>query len=122
MKITSCLSLIFLSLGTHTDTIIRHFKDIPDTFEIETFLREVPIRDSVGKEVVLLVETGIKNENVFYTDSNGLELQKRVNNYRETWKLKVHETSSGNYYPVNGVILIEDPETGDAAALLNDRS
>lgn len=59
---------------TNTDTIIRYFKDIPDTFEIETFLREVPIHDSVGKEVVLLIETGIKNENVFYTDSNGLEL------------------------------------------------
>ena len=85
-------------------------------------MREIPIQDSVGKEVVMMVETGIKNENVFYTDSNGLEMQKRVLNKRETWKLKIHETSSGNYYPVNGVLLIEDANSGEAAALLNDRS
>jgi hypothetical protein len=49
-------------------------------------------------------------------------LQKRVLNYRPTWKLKTHETSSGNYYPINGILLIENEKTGEAAALLNDRS
>jgi len=54
----------------------------------------------------MLIETGIDNGDTFYTDSNGLELQKRVLNHRPTWKLHVHESSSGNYYPINGMILI----------------
>jgi hypothetical protein len=66
--------LIFSFKGTHTDTIIRFFKDFPNTFEIETYLREIPIHDSIGKEVVMLIETGINNGDTFFTDSNGLEL------------------------------------------------
>jgi hypothetical protein len=29
--------------------------------------------------------TDIDNKDTFFTDSNGLEMQKRVLNYRETW-------------------------------------
>lgn len=32
----------------------------------------------------------INNEGVFYTDSNGLEMQKRVLNQRNTWTLDTH--------------------------------
>jgi hypothetical protein len=32
------------------------------------------------------------------------------------------EPSSGNYYPINGMILLEDSDSGDAVAVLNDRS
>ena len=35
-------------------------------------------------------------------------MQKRVKNYRETWNLKLDEPVSGNYYPINGAIYIED--------------
>lgn len=57
--------------------------------DIESFVDSIPIADKVGKEIVLLVTTDIKNGETFYTDSNGLELQKRVKNYRPTWKLNV---------------------------------
>lgn len=41
-------------------------------------------------------------------------------NYRPTWDLVVDEKASGNYYPFNGVILLND--STQAAALINDRS
>ena len=34
----------------------------------------IDISDGIGKEIVLLVDTDVKNGDVFYTDSNGLEL------------------------------------------------
>ena len=45
-----------------------------NVYEIETFLDSIPIDDNVGKEIVMLIDTSIKNGNKFYTDSNGLEL------------------------------------------------
>jgi hypothetical protein len=83
-----------------------HIDRLSSSYEIETFVDSIPVDDRIGKEVVLIVDTGIDNKDTFYTDSNGLELQKRVLNYRPTWDLKVTESSAGNYYPVNGMILI----------------
>jgi len=89
--------------------------------EIETFLNSIDISDKQGKEVVLLVNTGIKNsDKTFYTDSNGLEMQKRILNYRPTWKLTVNQPTSGNYYPINAMIYIQDGSK--RAVVLNDRS
>jgi len=47
----------------------------------------------------------------FYTDSNGLEMQERIKNYRPTWDLKTKEHVSGNYYPINQAIAIRDIES-----------
>lgn len=65
----------------------------------------------------------IDNEGVFYTDSNGLEMQKRELNYRPTWDLT---TKSGglnvtaNYYPIQTAIAIKDSEM--QFTVMNDRS
>lgn len=41
-----------------------------------------------GLEVIVDFEVhGFANNKTFYTDSNGLEMQKRVLNYRPTWDL-----------------------------------
>lgn len=50
----------------------------------------------------------IKNNGVFYTDSNGLELQKRTLNHRDTWEWVKDEYVTGNYYPVNAMIGVHD--------------
>jgi hypothetical protein len=62
--------------GTLTRTVVRQFNVdwLSATYEVETFIDSIPIADGVGKEVVLQLETGINNKDVFYTDSNGLEL------------------------------------------------
>ena len=69
-----------------------------------------------------MIDTKINSGNTFYTDSNGLELQKRVINHRDTWDLEVVEWASGNYYPVNGMLMLKSLNSSDVVALLSDRS
>ena len=45
------------------------------------------------------------NNGTFYTDSNGLEMQERILNFRPTWDLQANynqsnENITANYYPV----------------------
>jgi len=47
---------------------------------------------------VLVFDFDIKNADIFYTDSNGLEMMERKFNYRPTWDLNVTEPAAGNYY------------------------
>ena len=47
-------------------------------------------------------------EGVFFTDSAGLEMQRRQLNYRPTWKLNATQPVAGNYYPVNSAIAVRD--------------
>ena len=62
-----------------------------------------------GTEVIATWQIiGFDNKKTFYTDSNGLEMQKRVIDFRPTWDLVTNEHVSGNYYPVNSAIAIRD--------------
>ncbi|EGR31388.1 hypothetical protein IMG5_110930 [Ichthyophthirius multifiliis] len=88
-----------------------------NVFELETYLKEIPISDQQGKEVVLLINTNLVNKDVFYTDSNGLHIQKRkLNKYQSDQKV------SSNYYPVNTILYIEDEEKKQRVGLINDRA
>lgn len=91
-------------------------------FMIETFVDSIPIGDKVGKEVTLNIKTRYNNGNKFFTDSMGLEEQTRILDYRPTWAYQVNEPTSGNYYPVNSFIRIQDSATNKTVAVLNDRS
>ena len=42
-------------------------------FYIESFIDSLDIDDRRGKEVIILIDTKIQNNNIFYTDSSGLE-------------------------------------------------
>jgi lysosomal alpha-mannosidase len=58
--------------------------------EHESFVNSIPIGDGQGKELVIdWVIEGLHNNKTLYTDSNGLELQQRIFNYRPTWNLTV---------------------------------
>lgn len=105
-------------------TKLRIYKDLLDgVIEIETFLRPAPISDGVGKEITLNVgSSDIQNNGVFYTDANGLEMQKRVINFRSTYNVDVLEPAAGNYYPINSAIYIQDQESQNRMTLMNDRS
>ena len=58
------------------------------------------------------------NSGVLYTDSNGLEMQKRELNKRVFWNITEYNGPGGmhnvtsNYYPINQAIAIKDLEAG----------
>ena len=82
--------------------------DYNDFIRLETTLYGIPYTKQ-GMEVVMRIASKkINNENTFYTDSMGLEMQKRVLNYRPSWNLTLEEPVAGNYYPVNSMIEIHD--------------
>ena len=88
----------------------------------ETFIGSISVFDGRGKEVVLNVKTGYRNNKTFFTDSMGLEEQRRVLDFRPTWNYTVYEPVAGNYYSINSFIRIEDVSSNRSVAVLNDRS
>jgi len=58
----------------------------------------------------------------FWTDSNGLEMQKRILNYRPTWDYSGEQNISSNYYPVSSAIVMRDSNTKRQVTVLNERS
>jgi len=97
-------------------------------FEIETTLFPGSIKKHQNEEVVLKVRnSGIDNRGSFYTDANGLFMQKRVLDYfYGSSQPKVIEK---NYYPINTAIYVEDwfdspseQEAGLRMTVMNDRS
>ena len=68
----------------------------------------------------MIIKTNIVNQQKWYTDSSGLEMQERKYNYRPTWDLEVVQPAAGNYYPCNSLTYIQDNTT--RAALINDRA
>jgi len=75
--------------------------------EIDTFIQSIDTLET-GKDVTINVETNIENFQEFYTDSNGLHMQERKIDYRPTWDLDVSDPISGNYYPVNPIISLNN--------------
>lgn len=55
-------------------------------YEVELY--GIPQNADIGFEVTINFDAfDLNNEDVFYTDSNGLEMQRRQLNYRPTWNL-----------------------------------
>ena len=91
-------------------------------FMIETYVDSIPITDGIGKEVTLNLKTKYNNGKTFFTDSMGLEEQKRILDFRPTWDYKVNEPTAGNYYPINSFIRLQDSATNKSVTVINDRS
>ncbi len=76
-------------------------------FELETYLKPIYVDDFKGKEVILEIKSPmVDNEDTFFTDSNGLWLEKRIKNHRGSFSPPELKTPSSNYYPVNPLITI----------------
>ena len=100
---------------------LRYYDESPNS-EWEVYLAGLP-NDNHGREVTVNWKSfNIKNAGVFYTDSNGLEMQKRVLNYRPTWNFTSFQYVTSNYYPVNSAISIIDERAKLQMTVLNDRS
>jgi lysosomal alpha-mannosidase len=90
--------------------------------EIEYTVGHIPIGDNVGKEIISRYVTSLQTKQTFYTDANGREILKRVRDHRDTWPLTQTEPVSGNYYPVNSRIFIQDTGKDVQLTVLTDRS
>lgn len=88
--------------------------------DIEYTVGPIDINDGVGKEVIMRLKSNIRNDGVFYTDSNAREFIKRKRSERSSWAFEEFEPVAGNFYPVNAAIYIEDDNA--SIAVLNDRS
>lgn len=101
--------------------VIRVYDDA-DFVEFNWVVGSIPVTDHKGKEIITRFDTELKNDDVFYTDSNGREILKRRLNYRPTWQVDIKEPVAGNYYPVNSRIYIEDTTKDVQFSVLTDRS
>lgn len=99
--------------------MIRVYKN-ENYAEFQWLIGPVPIDDKIGREIITRFDTDIKSNGIFYTDSNGREMMKRMRSQRETWNITLLEQISGNYYPVTAKIAIED--SSRRFAILTDRS
>lgn len=68
------------------------------------------------------VASDLTNNKTFYTDSNGMEEQKRIINFRPTWPVVTDEYAASNYYPVNSHITIRDVVSKRRMTVMVDRS
>ena len=101
---------------------LRLYNDSADV-EVDWLVGPIPIKDGVGKEVVVVYQTSLKSGDKFLTDSNGRQLLERTRNHRPTWKLNLTEAVSANYYPINSNIAIRDSEKKKGqVTVLTDRS
>lgn len=108
--------------GTHIDTQVRFYNDNPNfdsVVEVQSHVYSIP-GDGIGREIVMHMEFDVNNQNLFYTDSNGLEMMQRKLNSRPTFQMDTSEPAAGNFFPVNKMIMINDSTT--TVAVLNDRS
>eukprot|EP00039_Didymoeca_costata_P021504 m.344721 g.344721 ORF g.344721 m.344721 type:complete len:1047 (-) comp25011_c0_seq1:126-3266(-) len=64
-----------------------------------------------GKEVISRFESGIQSGKVWYSDSNGREMQRRELNFRPSWEFNQTESIAGNYVPVTSAVFIRDQQT-----------
>lgn len=93
--------------------------------KIDVDLESLPMQEvQNGYEVVPNFHVNnFENNKVFYTDSNGLEMQKRILNYRPTWVWDVTaQPVSQNYYPINSAMSLKDPSSHRQFTVMNDRS
>lgn len=101
--------------------IIRAFDKNPN-IEVELLLDPLPASGR-GQEVTAnFFAYNMDNNHTFYTDSNALEMQQRILNYRPTWNLTTDQPISSNYYPINSAIVIKDTTQNLAFVVTNDRS
>lgn len=76
-------------------------KDITVNWEFLDFKAQI---DNVESEYNLFSNEDEEGNRVFYTDSNGLEMQTRIQDQRPNFNLSTVQNISSNYYPVNSAI------------------
>ncbi|KAG8190302.1 hypothetical protein JTE90_012589 [Oedothorax gibbosus] len=101
--------------------IIRLYKG-QNSIEFDWVVGPIPVQDHIGREIITRFDTGLNNDGVFYTDSNGRETVKRVRNHQDTFQWNITEKIAGNYYPVTSWIYMKDEAQNVMFSILPDRA
>ena len=102
-----------------------------DVIKFDLDLNSLPKMYTKGYEFVATFGAlNFNNNQTFFTDSNGLEMQKRILNYRSFYNFTEHwhdpdfpghnQNISGNYYPIDSAISLKDHSLQFTVS--NDRS
>ena len=67
--------------------VVRLYSNKPFA-EFEYTIGPIKMSSELGKEVISRFDSSLKTNGVFYTDSNGREMQRRERDYRSTWSYK----------------------------------
>ncbi|XP_059848318.1 lysosomal alpha-mannosidase [Hypanus sabinus] len=116
---TELFQEVYQNFSSWCSQVVRLYRN-QKFLELEWTVGPIPINDLIGKEVISRFDTPLKTGGTFYTDSNGREILKRRRDYRLTWPLNQSEPVSGNYYPVNSRIYVQDGKI--QLTVLTDRS
>ncbi|XP_011300932.1 lysosomal alpha-mannosidase isoform X1 [Fopius arisanus] len=112
---------LHLIINSYVSQVVRIYNG-EDKIEFDWVAGPIPVEDGVGKEIVNKFSSNLESKGVFFTDSNGREMLKRVRDFRPTWSLNLSEPVAGNYYPVTAKISLRDVEKGVRMSVLNDRA
>lgn len=110
-----------ISFNHAEDSIATSRDGVMMTLEPE--IGPLSIAGRQGQEVVqILTHSTIENNSVFYTDSNGLDMQKRTFGRQPTFDITPdkYDVIPSSYYPVNAAIYVQDQTT--RMTVLTDRS
>lgn len=106
-------AVVYIALGSQLNIL-----------DVQVKLFGLPNTPDLGHEVTVNFEAkDFDNQNVFWTDSNGMAMQKRVLNYRPTWHLKTIQNLNitANYYPIQSCISMRSAD-GWQMNVMNSRS
>ena len=79
--------------------------------EFEWLVGSIDVQDGIGKEVIFRINSDLKSNKFFSTDSNGRQILKRKRDFRPSIPdYYLTERVSGNYYPINSRIFLQDEE------------
>lgn len=97
-----------------------------ELIEFDVELNAVPVElDLQGKDVTVnwRMYDGFDANGTFWTDSNGLEMQERHLNHRDSHLANHIQNISANFYPVQGAIAIRDHtnQSNKEVVVMNDR-
>ncbi|XP_075234905.1 lysosomal alpha-mannosidase-like [Lycorma delicatula] len=93
---------------TWLSQVIRLYKGV-NQIEFQWLVGPIPVEKWMGKEVITRYSTDLQTNGVFWTDSNGRRMIKRIRNYRSSWNLTLSEPVASNYYPVTTTAsIVED--------------
>jgi len=95
-----------------------------ELIEFKVELNGIPVmKDGDGKDVTVdWYFYDFEANNTFWTDSNGLEMQERILNYRPTWNYSGDQNISANYYPVGSGIAMRDINSARQVTIVNERA